>query len=171
MCAYLLLILISLPYFQSRKGLGVELVGSRGKGKAQRTRGIQALYTRMRGWCLPFRSQAFCTLGWRKAGSRTQRGSANMTRLPELETPNVPLAFNLRKGVDTGYVPDAACSVNASTTYVCMAWNTRIIPPPTNAMPCKVERTVRIKSNSTIEPEKTDDVRSNPMGFRLRRPS
>lgn len=30
---------------------------------------------------------------------------------------------------------DAACSVNASMTYVWMAWKLRIVPAPTKAMP------------------------------------
>lgn len=32
-------------------------------------------------------------------------------------------------------VPDAACRVNASMTYVWMVWNERIRPAPVNAIP------------------------------------
>jgi hypothetical protein len=40
-------------------------------------------------------------------------------------------------------IPEAACKVNASTTYVCMAWK-MIIPAPTQVMPY-VKKQVRFK--------------------------
>ena len=55
----------------------------------------------------------------------------------ELTTNNVRGKYKL--------VPEAACKVNASTTYVCTTWKTRITPAPTQAMPY-VEKTTEIQT-------------------------
>lgn len=38
-------------------------------------------------------------------------------------------------GISRKHIPEAACKVKASTTYVCIAWKTRLMPAPTQAMP------------------------------------
>ena len=51
-------------------------------------------------------------------------------------------ANDLRK--ETAASPDAACSVNASMTYVWMHWKLRIMPAPRKAVPCIRACTVQL---------------------------
>lgn len=112
---YRLFILTALPYFQNKKGAG-----------HPRTMATTARIVS------PFPYPSLLYMDGAK------RGNPNPARERRHETAASPRVHQHRPSHSSINSPDAAYSVNVSTTYVCIAWKFNIIPAPTNAMPMSV---------------------------------